>query len=83
MPCHAPREEVQLVRVKVERRELVAQDGQRFLRLLELHRLEELLLPDRKLDGLQKRATSARTRGSEKETTAYRQIDSRLDGQLR
>jgi len=50
----APREEVQPVRVVVERRQLVAEDRQGRLGLARLERLEELLLSDRKLDGLRR-----------------------------
>lgn len=44
----APREEVQPIRIVVERRELVPKDSQRLLGLLGFEHLEELLLPDLK-----------------------------------
>lgn len=55
---NAPRQEVHPVRIMAQRRQLVPQDRQRFLCRLRLHRLKELLLSNRKLDGLLRRTSS-------------------------
>lgn len=88
--CCSPGQEVQTIRVAVERRELVSQNCQGLLGLLGLDRFEELLLSDGELDRLKRQGRLIRMRGrvcpglSEERTgreETHLQIDGRIDGQ--
>lgn len=57
---NGPGEEVQAIRVSVERGQLIPQHGQRLLSFLRFDRLQKLLLSDRELDRLEEHSGSGR-----------------------